>query len=509
MSSDSAMARTPEQILSLNYIRSVLQRLEDTILFQLIERAQYAHNAVMYQPGAIPELQEKEHWDKSWTEWFLKENESAHSKVRRWQAPGEYPYTDIALLPTPILPPVQYPDVLYKPAIVQVNDRIYAHYRDNLVPILSKRSEGQPTSIARIVSANLDTSTGMFVSESKFRSDSPTFIRAIQARDSDALEKLITKPAVEAALLKRLEAKAKVYGQDLNSSMPEQSPKIDSDVAVQLYRDFIIPLTKVVEVEYLLKRLDGLSADEVETLKHQIILRIRALDVGLDVDDGSRRSGSPVPSSTSAALYNVGLSKRGQGEDVVDRGNVCQVAEELSSDEGTDTEERAPLDTVTNLLERLRIRAEAAGTDLSATDEEGSGQLVAQESHIWFLTIPDAEKHIEQTQFGLLRQLLADDMIGKDWPLQALRQSQCERLPKSAIDGIKRLKGAQAADEACKSLGAVFLDASGEAGLTEESIEEESESESEEEASSTGTRLKAAQPRTWTIILLGAVTFRP
>jgi hypothetical protein len=143
MSSDSAMARTPEQILSLNYIRSVLQRLEDTILFQLIERAQYAHNAVMYQPGAIPELQEKEHWDKSWTEWFLKENESAHSKVRRWQAPGEYPYTDIALLPTPILPPVQYPDVLYKPAIVQVNDRIYAHYRDNLVPILSKRSEGQ------------------------------------------------------------------------------------------------------------------------------------------------------------------------------------------------------------------------------------------------------------------------------------------------------------------------------------------------------------------------------
>lgn len=111
----------------------------------------------------------------------------------------------------------------------------------------------------------------MFVSESKFRSDSPTFIRAIQARDSDALEKLITKPAVEAALLKRLEAKAKVYGQDLNSSMPEQSPKIDSDVAVQLYRDFIIPLTKVVEVEYLLKRLDGLSADEVETLKHQIM----------------------------------------------------------------------------------------------------------------------------------------------------------------------------------------------------------------------------------------------
>lgn len=143
MSSDSAMARTPEQILSLNYIRSVLQRLEDTILFQLIERAQYAHNAVMYRPGAIPELREKEQWDKSWTEWFLKETESAHSKVRRWQAPGEYPYTNVSLLPPPILPPVQYPDVLYKPATIQVNDRIYAHYRDNVVPKLTTRASGE------------------------------------------------------------------------------------------------------------------------------------------------------------------------------------------------------------------------------------------------------------------------------------------------------------------------------------------------------------------------------
>lgn len=97
------------------------------------------------------------------------------------------------------------------------------------------------------------THTGMFVSESKFRSDPASFIQPIQTRNRQALEDLITKPEVEKALLVRLAAKAKVYGQDLNSSMPEHA-KIDAEVPVQLYRDFVIPLTKVVEVDYLLKR---------------------------------------------------------------------------------------------------------------------------------------------------------------------------------------------------------------------------------------------------------------
>jgi monofunctional chorismate mutase len=129
---------TPD-VLSLSYIRSILQRLEDTILFQLIERGQNAHNEAMYRPGAFKELEEKEGWTKSWVEWFLKETESSHAKCRRWQAPDEYPFTDESLLPQPILPPIEYPEVLYKAAIVTVNDQIYKHYRDELVPALTKR----------------------------------------------------------------------------------------------------------------------------------------------------------------------------------------------------------------------------------------------------------------------------------------------------------------------------------------------------------------------------------
>lgn len=63
--------------LSLDRIRSVLTRLEDTIIFSLIERAQFAHNPRIYQRGAYKELEEQG-FNGSWLEWFLKEIESFH-----------------------------------------------------------------------------------------------------------------------------------------------------------------------------------------------------------------------------------------------------------------------------------------------------------------------------------------------------------------------------------------------------------------------------------------------
>ncbi len=63
--------------LSLDRIRSVLTRLEDTIIFSLIERAQFGHNPRIYQRGAFKELQEVG-FTGSWLEWFLKETESFH-----------------------------------------------------------------------------------------------------------------------------------------------------------------------------------------------------------------------------------------------------------------------------------------------------------------------------------------------------------------------------------------------------------------------------------------------
>ena len=66
--------------LSLSRIRSTLIRLEDTIIFALIERAQFAHNPKLYERGGFGELGELG-FVGSWLDWFLKETETFHGEL--------------------------------------------------------------------------------------------------------------------------------------------------------------------------------------------------------------------------------------------------------------------------------------------------------------------------------------------------------------------------------------------------------------------------------------------
>lgn len=106
------------------------------------------------------------------------------------------------------------------------------------------------------------------MSESKFRSDPAAFIPHIENPNPAALDALITKPAVERALLDRLDKKASIYGPEIsgNTSAPVNSAsasdngnvhangeestkwKIGVESVHELYASWIIPLTKEVEV---------------------------------------------------------------------------------------------------------------------------------------------------------------------------------------------------------------------------------------------------------------------
>lgn len=77
-------------------------------------------------------------------------------------------------------------------------------------------------------------------------------------QDRDALMKLLTFEAVEEMVKKRVAKKAKVFGQEvsLNDNAEEVKGKIDPLLVSRLYDEWVMPLTKLVEVEYLLRRLD-------------------------------------------------------------------------------------------------------------------------------------------------------------------------------------------------------------------------------------------------------------
>ncbi|KAI7833323.1 chorismate mutase [Kickxella alabastrina] len=270
---------------NLSELRNTLVRLEDTIIFALIERSQFKHNNSIYKAN---KMNFRDGYTGSFLSWFLKEVESVHAKVRRYQSPDEYPFTNN--LPEPVLPPLEYPPVLVDPQEININDEIFDVYVNTVIPGIT--AQGDDTNYGSSATRDIECLQalsrrihyGKFVAESKFQDPDchDEYVRLIKEKNRDRLMELLTNSRVEELLLKRLKAKALIYGQDLSSagldgngningsSQPliglRSSPsdaaeektksRVDYDLVVSLYRDYVIPLTKEVEIEYLLHRLD-------------------------------------------------------------------------------------------------------------------------------------------------------------------------------------------------------------------------------------------------------------
>ncbi|KAF9409523.1 chorismate mutase aro7 [Podila epigama] len=272
-----------DNALSLPRLRDVLIRLEDTIIFALIERAQFKLNECTYQPNVY---EYEDGYKGSFLGYFLHEMEKVHSRVRRYTSPDEYPFTQP--LPQPILPPLDFPPTLH-PNNINVNTDIMDRYLNDIVPKICAAGDdlNYGSSATRDVECLQALSKrihyGKFIAEAKFMdpAEQPTYIRLIQAKDRDGIMELLTNRTVEAALLRRLRRKAMIYGHDItetgdiilddtsnnnnnnnnnkDNKDKEKEQKISPDVVVDLYERFVIPLTKEVEVEYLLQRLDNWS----------------------------------------------------------------------------------------------------------------------------------------------------------------------------------------------------------------------------------------------------------
>ncbi|KAK3822675.1 MAG: chorismate mutase [Benniella sp.] len=253
--------------LSLAKLRDVLIRLEDTIIFALIERAQFAHNECVYRPGVY---EFGDGYQGSFLGYLLREMETVHARARRYTSPDEYPFT--SPLPGPVIPALDFPSILHKNNI-NVNSDIMDRYLQDILPRICVPGDdlNYGSSATRDVECLQALSKrihyGKFIAESKFMNpaEQNEYIRLIKAKDRDGLMELLTNRAVEAALLRRLRRKAMIYGHDitengeivLDDSAQQQNQKISPDVVVDLYERFVIPLTKEVEVDYLLQRLDG------------------------------------------------------------------------------------------------------------------------------------------------------------------------------------------------------------------------------------------------------------
>ncbi|XP_044977144.1 chorismate mutase 1, chloroplastic-like isoform X1 [Hordeum vulgare subsp. vulgare] len=249
------------QILTLDSIRTSLIRLEDSIIFGLLERAQYCYNADTYDSSSF----HVDGFGGSLVEFMVRETEKLHAKVGRYKSPDEHPFFPEDL-PETLLPPIQYPTVLHPIAdSININKEIWKMYFDEVIPRLVKEgSDGNSGSSALCDTTCLQALSkrihyGKFVAEAKFQESPEAYTPAIKAQDGDQLMQLLTYETVERAIEHRVETKAKIFGQEVNigaeaKGMPVY--KIRPSLVAGLYSNRIMPLTKDVQVAYLLRRLD-------------------------------------------------------------------------------------------------------------------------------------------------------------------------------------------------------------------------------------------------------------
>jgi len=268
--------------LRLDTIRASLMRMEDSIIFSLVERSQYKCNLAVYKPDCSQLGNFKLHQLKSagsngcLGDWFIYQTECLHSQVRRYMHPTEYPF--FGPLPEPSLGSTsgartEQSSILADiPSAAIVNSKLLDIYRSKMIPALCENGDDSNHGSTAVQDVHcLQTMAtriyyGLFVAESKFRSETEKATKLIKAKDRAGLMAFITKLDVEEKNIQRVILKARTFSQNIAAGEAGQlapapsaatTYKINPEFIGKAFKEWIMPLTKEVEVEYLLTRLES------------------------------------------------------------------------------------------------------------------------------------------------------------------------------------------------------------------------------------------------------------
>ena len=227
-------------------------------------------NKKVYQPGGIPVpgyfLDGRQY---SMVEYLLRETEQMHGRIRRYTSPDEHPFYPEDL-PNLVLPPIQYPSLLHPYAEqININDQVLALYFEELLPRICEEGDDGNYGSCALSDINVLQALskrihyGKYVAESKFKARPELYEPLIKSKDEAGIMDLLTVESVERKVVRRVRNKASVFGQDIQDVMGTISlsdvnndTKVEPERVANLYNEWIMPLNKQVQLEYLLHRLD-------------------------------------------------------------------------------------------------------------------------------------------------------------------------------------------------------------------------------------------------------------
>lgn len=240
--------------LDLEYIASRLEGLEETVIFKLIDRAQFKQNDQAYQIGASGFSNEphqclfdlrmlhQEHMDALFGRFFVPEERPFNNNLPEAKRIVHLQATGLSIANLDI---------------VNMTAAIKATYLALLKSLCQPGSDEQYGSsvehdvyaiqaIARRIHYG-----ALYVAESKYQRNPVVYQTHIEAQDTASLLALLTRTDVENRIIERVRAKVAATQERVNHLVRNI---VNTDAVVDYYHNTIIPLTKQGEVAYLLNR---------------------------------------------------------------------------------------------------------------------------------------------------------------------------------------------------------------------------------------------------------------
>ncbi len=240
--------------LSLDQIASVLEGLEETIIYKLIDRIQFKRNETVYQTGKSGFPGET----ASLFELRLRYQEEMDSLFGRFMVPEERPFT--SNLPPPKRKRLD-PDSPLRIAdynLVNLTEHIQRDYLAFLPRICPMGDDGHYGSscehdVYALQAISRRVHYGAFyVGEVKYRKEPEKYDHLLSTGDREALLLALTRKEVENAIVERVREKARTIQATIRTPIRTH---LNAEIVAEFYQNTIIPLTKEGELLYLQHRI--------------------------------------------------------------------------------------------------------------------------------------------------------------------------------------------------------------------------------------------------------------
>lgn len=243
-------------ILRLETIAAHLAGLEETLIYKLLDRSQFAGNPGAYLPG---QSRFRPNEASSLFELRLHHQEKLDALFGRYLIPEERPF-HLGLPAARRVPPQRETGLVIDDLeLVNVTGAVRTAYLQ-LLPSLCGGEDGQwGSSVEHDVICLQALSRrihygALYVGESKYRDAPERFAALVAAHDDEGLLAAITRVEQEERVLNRVKEKVRAVQ---SVSDPALRRLVDPERIVGFFRETIIPLTKEGEIRYLYQRKPG------------------------------------------------------------------------------------------------------------------------------------------------------------------------------------------------------------------------------------------------------------